>query len=115
MKTPRDYALGVLQKAANDLIAGRATIDKGQAFDTVCYHAQQSVEKYIKAVLISHEVAFPKRHDLGELLLLVAPYWPEIADYQDRLIGLTPYSVEVRYDPEFNPSIESAQEALFIA
>ena len=29
-----------------------------------CFHAQQCAEKYLKAILISRQVAFSKTHDL---------------------------------------------------
>jgi HEPN domain-containing protein len=44
MKTPSDHAQMLLQKAANDLVAARATLATGEALDTVCFHAQQAVE-----------------------------------------------------------------------
>ena len=40
-------------------------------FDTVCFHAQQGAEKYLKALLVFYGISFPKTHDLGELLLLL--------------------------------------------
>ena len=115
MKSPLDYARGLLQKAEHDLVAARATLATGQAFDTICYHAQQAVEKSFKAVLASHDIEFPKRHDLGELLDMVKPYLPDAASYEGRIVNLMPYAVEVRYDVEFNPSADNAQEALFVA
>ena len=40
MKTPRDHAESLLFKASHDLIAARAILAAGDAFDTVCFHAQ---------------------------------------------------------------------------
>ena len=40
--------------------------------DTVCFHVQQCVEKYLKALLISLAMAFPKTHDLVLLFNLAA-------------------------------------------
>ena len=40
-------------------------------FDTVCFHAQQGAEKYLKALLVFHGISFRKTHDLTELLLLL--------------------------------------------
>ena len=70
---PSDHARALLKKAANDLTAARATLSTGQALDTVCFHGQQCVEKSLKAVLALHEVVYPWRHDLGELLELIRP------------------------------------------
>ena len=33
-------------------------------YDLVCFLAQQSVEKYLKALLCENSVPFPKTHDL---------------------------------------------------
>ena len=39
-----------------------------------------------------------RRHDLGELLELLRPLAPEIAHFEDQILRMTPYAVEVRYD-----------------
>ena len=44
--------------------------------DVVCYHCQQSVEKYLKAYLTFRRVQFPKTHDLEKLLDLVQSFDP---------------------------------------
>lgn len=47
-------------------------------YDAVCYHAQQCIEKLLKAMLISHDAIAPKSHDLLVLdaeLRAVAPDW----------------------------------------
>ena len=36
--------------------------------NTACFHAQQAVEKSLKALLTSWGIAFPKTHDLTRLL-----------------------------------------------
>jgi HEPN domain-containing protein len=41
--------------------------------DAVCFHAQQCIEKYLKARLQEAGVRFPRTHDLEELLDLVIP------------------------------------------
>jgi HEPN domain-containing protein len=112
MKSPRDHALALLKKAANDLVAARATVATGKAFDTVCFHSQQAVEKSLKAILALQDVEYPWRHDLGELLELVKPLAPEVAPFEDRILGMTPFAVEIRYDEEFEPSIDEANKAL---
>ena len=115
MKTALDHARALLQKAANDPVAARATLATGAATDTVCFHAQQAVEKSLKAVLALHDVEYPWRHDIDELVELVRPFAPEIGPYEDRIIGMTPFAVEIRYDTEFEPSLEKASEAVITA
>ena len=58
------------------------------------FHAEQAVEKGIKALLVWHAVDFPPRHDLGLLAGLVPPG----ATLKDLNVGgLTVYAVEQRY------------------
>jgi HEPN domain-containing protein len=115
MKGPRDHAQALLNKASNDLVAARATLSTRQALDTVCFHAQQAVEKSLKAILAFHEVEYPWRHDLGELLELAKPLASELVPYADHILRMTPYAVEVRYDEEFEPGLDETSGALEVA
>lgn len=115
MKEPRDHAQALLNKAANDLVAARATLSTGQALDTVCFHAQQAVEKSLKAILALHEIEYPWWHDLGELFELVRPLASELIPFEDQMSRMTPYAVEARYDEEFEPSLDEASEAFEVA
>lgn len=112
MKSPREHALGLLNKAEHDLVAAEATLSTGRALDMVCFHAQQAAEKSLKALLALHDVEYPWRHDLAELLELVRLRAPQIEALEERIIQLTPFAVEVRYDEEFEPSLSEAVEAL---
>jgi len=115
MKGPRDSALGLLEKASHDLVAAKATVAVGEAFDTVCFHAQQAAEKSLKALLAVKNVEYPKRHDIGELVSLAKAHFPEVAGLEDALFSLTPYAVEMRYDDEMYPDLREARHALAAA
>jgi HEPN domain-containing protein len=61
-------------KAENDLKSASYILKmKDCPVDNVCFNAQQCVEKYLKALLITQGLKFPKTHDLGELLVLLPP------------------------------------------
>jgi len=45
-------------------VARRERQAKPPAYSAVCFHAQQCVEKYLKALLQEHESAFSRTHDL---------------------------------------------------
>jgi HEPN domain-containing protein len=115
MKQPRDHAQTLLKKAANDLIAADAILSTERALDTACFHTQQAVEKSLKAILAYHDIEYPWRHDLGELLKLVIPLAPDIAPLADQVLGMTPYAVEIRYNDEFDPGLMEAGRALSLA
>ncbi len=60
-----------LAKAENDLLTATHTLKLGPRCptDTVCFHAQQCTEKYLKALLVLRGLDFPKTHDLEALVV----------------------------------------------
>jgi HEPN domain-containing protein len=46
--------------------------------DTVCFHAEQCAEKYLKGFLTYHQIEFPKTHSIETLVGLCKPVIPEI-------------------------------------
>ena len=79
--------------------------------NAVCFHSQQCAEKYLKAFLVRHQVAFPKIHDLRELRRLSVVVDPTIDLITDLLIRLAPYAVEFRYPGE-DATVEEAKDAV---
>ncbi|MBN2105766.1 HEPN domain-containing protein [bacterium] len=52
-----------IKKAENDLITAEHTmLMDNPPTDTICFHAQQCAEKYIKGLLVFLQVHFPKTH-----------------------------------------------------
>jgi len=80
---------------------------------TVCFHSQQCVEKYMKAILQENGVSFGKIHDLEILLKDCKKFLPELEDFREELIWLTTFAVEIRY-PGFNATKKEAKKALDI-
>jgi len=62
------------------------------------FHAQQAVEKCLKAILTLKEVEFRKTHDLDELLTLFETNSLGMPPHSDDLDELNPYAVALRYD-----------------
>lgn len=90
----------LLEKATGDLTALRTlAADQNQADHVVGFHAQQAVEKSIKAVLASREIEIPMTHDLGYLVTLVETPPPDVAESR----WLTPWAGGWRYDAEGSP------------
>ena len=67
-------------KAEHDLTTAAITLKLGThgPTDTICFHAQQCVEKYLKALLAWHGVDAPKTHNIKRLLPLL-PWLPKQA------------------------------------
>ena len=101
-KAERDYAAIALhqQAAAPD-------------FDTICFHAQQCIEKYLKAWLQEANIPLPRSHDLLVLLGLILPIIPSWHVWQSDLSVIAPYAVEFRY-PGKSATAENVQQAVHI-
>jgi HEPN domain-containing protein len=85
---------------ADFLTAGREFEADRPNYDAVCFHAQQCVEKYMKAVLIAKEQLPPKSHDLAELGRLLHTCCPQWDWPVEELRLLTRAAVIYRYPGE---------------
>ncbi len=84
---------------------------KFSAFNSVCFHAQQCAEKYLKAFLVRHRVAFRKTHDLRELRRQCVELDGTFDLLTDFLLLLNQFAVDARY-PGFPLTREDAREAI---
>jgi len=86
------------QKAEGDYtVAATLWQAESAVYDAICFHAQQCIEKYLKAWLVEHESTFPKTHDLEALAKQCLPFLPDLALVMDELRLLTSFAVEIRY------------------
>ncbi len=67
------------------------------AHDPVCFHCQQCVEKYPKALCQQAGAAVPYTHALLKLRTLLLPYHVEVRPFRRGLDMLTRYAVAPRY------------------
>jgi len=72
----------------------------------VCWLAQQSAEKALKAVLVFLQVDFPRSHDLDALRNLIPDGWRLKVDHPD-LASLTEWVVEARYPGDWPDAVEA--------
>jgi len=102
-----------IEKALADLAtAGREMrARKDPNYDAVCFHAQQCVEKLLKAALTETGRDFSRTHDLNHLLDLILPVHPLWEAFRSGFQELVAYAVEYRYPGESSTK-EMAQTAL---
>ncbi len=82
-------------------------------FDTACFHTQQCAEKYLKALLVFHEVDF-QTHDLVLLENLVREISPGLKGIP--LHTLNRYSIEARYPGDWEAITRAeAEKAIVVA
>src|SRR5205085_1044468 len=91
-------------KAENDLKNAAFALKLGEdcPTDTVCFHAQQCVEKYLKALLVTLSIGVPKTHNVRALVALTkqSGQLDLPLEFQDRL---TEYATVTRYPGEYEP------------
>jgi HEPN domain-containing protein len=95
----RDLAARFARKARSDEIAlDKLADDPDVPDDLIGFHAQQALEKLLKAALAYAGVAPPRIHDLGELIARLgdAGLTPPTSASEAR--SLVPWAVEFRYD-----------------
>jgi HEPN domain-containing protein len=84
------------------------------ALSAMCFHAQQSAEKSLKAVLTSHCADFPRTHNLEELAKLIGEQQINLPLPARELRRLNPYAVDFRYG-EVDIALITREEAEAIA
>ena len=91
-------------KTENDLKTASylMKMSKDVPVDAVCFHAQQCVEKYLKAFLVLKSIDFPKTHDIERLVsMLPTNIWLKLSIEEQR--RLTDYATVTRYPGEYEP------------
>ncbi len=86
---------------------------KNPNYDALCFHAQQCVEKYLKACLQEKAKPVDRTHNLAALLDELVTSAPMLETLRDALLQLTVYSVAFRYPGE-SASRENARSARFL-
>lgn len=120
MPDPHEVRLVIqqwVQKAENDLQTATHTLQLGEdcPTDTVCFHAQQCIEKYLKALLVLHEIEFPRTHNLGVLIARLPQHTrPRLTPEEQE--QLTEYATTTRYPGDYEPiSVTEAKQAVRLA
>lgn len=88
----------MLAKAADDEEAMRLlSASPKPLVGIIGFHAQQSVEKRLKALLSIRRITFPKTHDIEQLLDRLESSGLSIPLAVQEAAGLSPYAVHMRY------------------
>lgn len=96
---PDELAALLARKATEDAVALREFAANAEIADTVLgFHAQQAIEKWLKAVLARHTVNFEYTHDLRHLIALIEDARIDFPFDTPTVVRLTEYAVPLRYD-----------------
>jgi len=115
MSSTPDLPGDLLALAQEDLAAAEALDRAERVSDApVGFHAQQAVEKALKAAIASRDQDFPFNHDLGLLMQLCQDAGLEVPAGLTDADRLTPYAAAVRYglgDPGAVPTSDALRWA----
>lgn len=104
-----------IRDAESDLAVARAQIP-GALNKVYCFHAQQAMEKALKAVFVARGIPFQCIHKLRDLIAELAEHGLDIPDELrdvDTLGSITDYAVKKRYPPNL-PGISDAERRLAV-
>lgn len=83
-------------------------IEKAE-LSAIGFHAQQAVEKALKAVIASRDLEIPRIHDLVGLALVLQNDGACLPLTLDELRVINPFAVEFRYDDEIIPTVSRTE------
>jgi len=104
-----------IEKAEEDfrVALSLCRLRKNTPYNSVCFHAQQCLEKYLKAILEKQGVGIRKIHALPVLLDQCAKVHPMLTAMRPDMVRLSVYAVEFRYPGE-SATAADTQEAIAI-
>ena len=107
-----ELARVLMRKAGGDqIVLVRLIEDDDVPDDVLGFHAQQAVEKMIKAVLVSKDVSYERTHNITYLLTLLDSAKIARPEQADSLPDLTPWATGFRYSDLPEPALDR-QETL---
>lgn len=105
-----------LKRAKSNLSRSRQPKPDDVIWEDLCFDAQQSVEKALKALLVFKDIAFRFVHDIAALLTALEQHGIDLPESIKRAAELTEYAVTTRYPGTAEPvTAVEHQEAVQIA
>jgi HEPN domain-containing protein len=105
-----DASRVLIDLARDDEFAARSLLDIPGVSDAILgFHAQQAVEKSLKAALAHTGIEFPFSHDLDGLVDLCRKHGIDVPTELDGVDQLTPFGVGLRYGASSPASLNRDQ------
>lgn len=102
-----------LKKGDDDFtVAARLFGEEDMPRSIVCFHCQQAVEKWLKALIIAQAGDPPKTHDLVLLSNLVVLDQDAHHVIKECALDFMEYAVELRYPGDYEPTREDIVKAI---
>lgn len=98
------------ERGRHDIETAQLLYDQRGYTDTIAYHIQQALEKYLKGYLVLHAKKPPKIHELDTLLNRIAVFDDSFVSFLDLCEKASRYYIEERYPP--GPPVEYEYEEI---
>ncbi len=98
------------ERGRHDIETAQLLYDERGYTDSIAYHIQQGVEKYLKGYLVLHGKKPPKIHELDALLNQITAFDDSFNDFLDLCEKVSRYYIEDRYPP--GPPVEYEYEEI---
>jgi HEPN domain-containing protein len=98
VKSDKDHALQLLEMAGKDLQAlANMRSEKDFSEEVFGFHAQQTIEKALKAWIAARSLTYPKSHDVSILIKILEQAGESLTPFPD-LEDYTVFAVQYRYE-----------------
>ncbi len=95
MSAPKTNHHAWLARAENDLLNIENNLAASRVpWDTICFHAQQAAEKFLKTFLVYHIQPVPRTHDLVALLAQCTAIEPSLVSLENNCHRLSYYQLQ---------------------
>ena len=98
------------ERGRHDIETAQLLYDERGYTDSIAYHIQQALEKYLKGYLVLHGKKPPRIHELDTLLNRIAAFDDSLIDFLDLCEKGSRYYIEDRYPP--GPPVEYEYEEI---
>jgi HEPN domain-containing protein len=95
----KKQAVEWFERGRHDMETAQLLYDERGYTDSIAYHIQQALEKYLKGYLVLHGKRPPRIHELDTLLNHVGAFDSSLADFLDLCEKASRYYIEDRYPP----------------
>ena len=106
----RKQAWEWFERGRRDLETAQLLYDERGYADSIAYHIQQALEKYLKGYLVLHGKKPPKIHELDALINHIADFDDDFNGFLDICEKASKYYLEDRYPP--GPPVEYEYEEI---
>ncbi len=97
-----------LKKAEEDYGFACANIEDSEYFAQLCFHFQQSAEKFLKTFIIANKLEFRAVHNLIELLEICRQKNPDVQQLLDACLFLNAFYIDTRYPVHWPANYDKA-------